>query len=149
MKRCEYIINNRTFAILPLENKKSKVIENNKEYIFNVTPKYIISKNCQFNGSSYETRRKITEKLTGDTYKSPILLNNIGNVIMFPTESPRLETCCWINYKNIKNYIQIDNDKVQIKFYEGKPITISSSLNVIKNQILKSNFLNFRITTNL
>lgn len=139
-----YVINKDTLAIVPYLKGKSIVYENNHEYIVNKSPRRIISLNCDFNGSSFEIRKQVTSKLTGDAYKVPMLLNNKENIIMFPTESPRLNTCCWINYKNIKCFYNSGNGLVTVKFNDGHPLIFSCSANIIRNQILKSNYLNFR-----
>ena len=52
----DYEINSSTLAIVPLDDKVSKVYEEEDEYIVQKSANSIIKDNCQFYGSSYEGR---------------------------------------------------------------------------------------------
>ena len=91
-----YLINSNTLAIMSYQSK-SIVFEKNKKIIINKNPNAIIKCNCNMYGSSYAGRVEGTKKLTGYSYKAPIIIEDKNNIIFFPTSSPRLKNTSWIN----------------------------------------------------
>ena len=106
----DYVINEDTLAIIPISKKKTAVYENHDCYVIDETVSKIMDDNCKYNGSSVETRIKSTYSLTGYSYKVPIIVAEDKNLIFFPTCSPRLRNCSWINLSNI-NKITSKDDK--------------------------------------
>ena len=109
-----YEISSSTLAIIPLENKKSKIIEEDNHYIVLKSTTEIISDSCKYFGSSYEGRHEGTKSLTGINYKSPIIVEETNEMIFFPTCSPRFSNCCWIALRHIDNYTK---EKNKCKFF--------------------------------
>ena len=70
----DYEINKETLAIIPVGDKKSKVIEKNGAYIIDSRPNKVMDESCKYYGSSFEGRQKGTSNLTGITYKAPIIV---------------------------------------------------------------------------
>ena len=77
----------------------------------------------------------------GFGYKTPIVVSEQDNMIFFPTSSPRLNDCSWINVNNIRS-IDKNDKKTTIIFTNGEEIEIEASYNIIKNQYFKSLQLN-------
>ena len=142
-----YMINNNTLAILPLGDTYSIVYEDNVSKIVKTRPNNIINYNCKMHGSSLEGRLKGTENLTGYSYKAPVSINN--DLLFFPTTSPRLKECSWINLYNIKtvNYDKFERT-TQIVFNNNKYIDFRISKNILNNQILKASFLDAKLKRN-
>lgn len=136
----KYKINEQTLAIIPINNTKTKIYEDNNVIIVNKSAKKIVEENCLYYGSSYEGRRHSTEDLIGITYKSPIIIEETNNIIFFPTCSPRLKTCGWISLNNLDNFVPY-NDESQIFFRNNLSLNINVSTSVIENQILKASRL--------
>ena len=67
-----YEINVDTIAIVPIDEKTSKVYEREEEYIVNKNSNKIIDNNCKYYGSSYIGRCEGTKYLTGIKSKCPI-----------------------------------------------------------------------------
>ena len=141
------MINNNTLAILPLGDTYSIVYEDNVSKIVKTRPNNIINYNCKMHGSSLEGRLKGTENLTGYSYKAPVSINN--DLLFFPTTSPRLKECSWINLYNIKtvNYDKFERT-TQIVFNNNKYIDFRISKNILNNQILKASFLDAKLKRN-
>ncbi len=97
-----YEINKNTLAIIPIENKKSKVIEKSNEYIISKNSFQVVEHSCKYFGSSYAGRHKGTKELTGITHKSPIIIEESSKLIFFPTTSPLRDDCIWVSLNNIK-----------------------------------------------
>ena len=133
----EYEINRKTLAIIPIGENKSKVIEVGEEFIVNCSPIKIVDNSCKFFGSSYEGRFYGTKTLTGITHKSPIIIEESKKIIFFPTKSPRLNTCIWLSFNNILNYIEKGKESI-ITFSCGKEIKLDISYSIIDNQVLRS-----------
>lgn len=147
-----YEINKNTMCLLYFENK-TYVYELNGMLITNDLPTNIIKNNCKYYGSSYSGRIDGTRYITGMKNKLPIIIEETREIIFFPTISPRLYDCSWINGKFVKNIIEISNDMVQIIFVDNQKININISYSVIENQIFKSSrlesLLHYRKSVNI
>ncbi len=145
----DYVITSKTLAILPYGKKSSLVYDADNSYIIARKPNAIINSNCIYHGSTYGGRLLGTKKLTGYSYKAPIIVDEINPIIFFPTSSPRLSSCCWLNLFNIStNYYDEILDKSYIRFTNNRVICLSVSKNILDNQILRAYKLAFKINKN-
>ena len=138
-----YLINRSTIALVSIDNK-TKIIEENNSYIINQKTKKIIEENCKSYGSSYIGRHEGSKYLTGFNYKTPIIIEETNNLIFFPTKSIRQENCVWISLNHIKNYRKYNN-KSRIIFNNNSELILDISIRILKNQVLKSIFLENQI----
>lgn len=139
-----YEINTNTLAIIPISDKISRVIEINDEYMINKSPLEIIDHSCKYFGSSYKGRYDGANAVLGYGYKTPIYIEEVSNIIFFPTESAKSNTCCWISYSQIEKIYSI-NDNACIKFYNGYELFIDISMFCLKNQFIRSMLLKERM----
>ncbi len=138
----DYEISKDTLAVIPVGEKKSKVIEKDCSFIINQSPNRVMDDSCKYYGSSMDGRQKGTTNLTGISYKAPIIVQEEGNIIFFPTSSPRLKKCCWVSLNNIDSYYYDYNRKTcVIVFDNNEKIEFDMSYCVLNNQILKSHRL--------
>ena len=93
-----YEITYDTQMILPIDSGKSKIIEEDSEYVVDNNVLEIMEHSCEYFGSSYEGRKEGTKKLIGVTHKSPIIIEESRKMIFFPTSSPDNKDCIWINF---------------------------------------------------
>lgn len=134
-----YEINKNTLAIIPIEDKKSRIIEKNNEYIISKNSFQIVEHSCKYFGSSYDGRHKGTKELTGITHKSPIIIEESSKLIFFPTTSPLRDDCVWISLNNILNYFPGNNGNTSfIEFKSGEKIELDMSIGSLTNQILRA-----------
>lgn len=133
----EYLINDNTLALIPLGKKKTIIYEDHDCYIIDEKISKIMDTNCQYHGSSLAGRIKKTNDMTGQNYKAPIIVSEKNPTVFFPTCSPRLKDCAWINAGNIDK-ISPNDDKCQIEFLNNESVEIDSTYNIINNQYLKS-----------
>lgn len=137
-----YEISKNTLAVIPIGEKKSKIIEKNNTYIINESPNRIMDGSCRYYGSSIGGRQKGTSNLTGISYKAPIIVQEEGNIIFFPTTSPRLKKCCWISLNNIDSYYyDFERKTCVIIFDNNTKLEFDISYCVLNNQVLKSHRL--------
>ena len=137
-----YEISKDTLAVIPIGEKKSKIIEKDNSYIINVSPNRIMDSSCRYYGSSIGGRQKGTSSLTGISYKAPIIVQEEGNIIFFPTTSPRLKKCCWVSLNNIDSYYyDFEKKTCVIIFDNSTKLEFDMSYCVLNNQILKSHRL--------
>lgn len=132
-----YEINEDTLAIVNDNNGMAKVYENDKEFYVNCSVKKIMEQSCEYFGSSFEGRKKATEKLIGVSYKPPIIVEESNEIIFFPTSSLRDVNNCWISLGHIKDYKQ-KNNTLQVNFKNGKSIKVFVSYVNIDRQILRA-----------
>lgn len=141
-----YLITKDTLAILPYNNQ-SIVIEKERKFIVKKNPNNIIKANCNMYGSSYAGRLDGTKKLTGYSYKAPIIIEDKTRTIFFPTGSPRLKNASWINLDNVE-YAYQEKNANKIMFNNGFSMKINTSINIINNQILRATRLSSIIAKN-
>lgn len=132
-----YEINANTQAIIPINENKSKIIEENRTLIVNETPMKIIERSCRYFGSSYQGRFLGTKNLIGVSHKAPIIIEETREIIFFPTNSPRQNSCVWISLKHLENYKKADQNSI-IKFYSGNLLTLDISYGMLDNQVLRA-----------
>ncbi len=135
-----YEININTIAIIPIDSKKSKIIEKDNFYIVKKKPTEIIDNSCKYFGSSYIGRHEGTKNLIGVNYKSPIVIEESREIIFFPTSSPRFNNCFWLSLSNIDSYKK--NDKYSKIYYKDSiEISLDISYESLQNQILRATML--------
>ena len=140
-----YEINEGTLAVMPTEEKKSKILEDHQEYIIDQTPYEVLDYSCKYFGSSYEGRKEGTKSILNINYKVPIIVENTRNIIFFPTNSPTSEDCMWISLKNINTIKEEDYNSTKIEFNNGVSIHVPISKRTIENQILRASRLDLVI----
>lgn len=138
-----YEINEGTLAVMPDTNdsRKSKILEDRKEYIIDSKPYEVMDYSCKYFGSSYEGRKEGTKAVLDINYKVPIIVENSTNLIFFPTNSPDSADCIWISLKNIKTIKEDDFNSTIIIFNNDIEITIPISKRTIENQIFRASRL--------
>lgn len=138
-----YEINEGTLAVMPDTNdsRKSKILEDRKEYIIDSKPYEVMDYSCKYFGSSYEGRKEGTKAVLDINYKVPIIVENSMNLIFFPTNSPDSADCIWISLKNIKTIKEDDFNSTRIIFNNDIGITIPISKRTIENQIFRASRL--------
>ena len=132
----DYEINFDTQAILPINNKSSKIIENDSEYIVNLDTLSILEHSCEYFGSSLEGRQIGTSKLVGFTHKVPVIIEETFDLIFFPTLSPKNKECSWLSYEHIYKPDKF-KDKTIIELKNGKKLLVDVSSAIIDNQLYR------------
>ena len=140
----EYSINKDTLAVIPFGKDKSIIYEKDDCFLVNERPNKIMDDSCKYYGSSMVGRLKGTDALIGITYKAPIIIEEGKPLVFFPTSSPRLKKCAWISLNNISKYYYDDiSRKSVIKFLNDETISFTMSYNILNNQVLKANRLEY------
>ena len=136
----EYFISEDTLMLLPLSKNETKILDISGEYIIEKNIFEVVDESCQYYGSTYNGRFKKKKKTLDMDYKLPIIIDEVKEVVLFPTCSPKLENCIWICVNNVENYIK--NNKVSvIKFTNGVSSELNISINTLENQILRATML--------
>ena len=140
-----YEINAKTLAIIPINKEMCKIIEEEEEFVVELSQLKIIDNSCKFFGSSYEGRLSGTKAITGISHKAPIIIEESRKIIFFPIKSPRLDTCVWISFNNLDTYYQ-EKENIIIKFFCGKRIELNISYKILDNQVLRSSRIDSILT---
>lgn len=142
----EYLITNKTLAILPYLRRFSVILEVDNIILINKNPIKIINFNCNYHGSSYLGNLSGSSYLTGLSYKLPISIDN--NYVFFPTTSPRNKACSWINLFNVLTVKKRNKDDSNILFINNKSINFNISCNKLNHQLLQAYYLAAKIKQN-
>lgn len=133
----EYEINRNTLAIIPIDKNKCEVYEINKHFFVETSARKVIEHSCRYFGSSYLGRIEGSKSLIKSTYKVPIIIDDLLDIIFFPTSSIRDNNCIWISYNNVVDYCEKD-DNCFITFKEDNKIEFPHSYYIIDNQMSRS-----------
>ncbi len=131
-----YEINDKTVALYAMAGK-TRVYEEDKNFIVEKAANAIMEDSCSYFGSSLAGRKKGTESLIGVSYKAPIIVEESNEIIFFPTSSPRMNTCSWVRSSMVEGYYY-QNNKLIVEFKNGDKIPFDVSYGVIDNQILRA-----------
>jgi len=134
-----YEINSATLAIIPVNEKTSNIIEEDNVYTINKSTTEIIDNSCKYFGSSYIGRVEGTKHIIGYSYKLPIIIDEIREIIFFPTSSPKYD-CSWIALKQISRF-EKSNQNSMILFKNNFKLELDISYNTLENQVLRANYL--------
>lgn len=132
----KYEINDKTVALYSMNNK-TRVYEEDKNFIVDAPTNEIMEESCSYFGSSMEGRKKGTHHLIGVNYKAPIIVEESKDLIFFPTTSPKLKTCSWLRSNKIDRYYY-KNGHLVVEFKNGDKILLNISYDMINNQILRA-----------
>lgn len=122
---------------MPISNMQTKIIENNKVLLVNSKSFKIISDNCKMYGGSFTGKSEISKIILKCKSKVPVILDDQGNIIMFPSNSKCQSNCVWLNYNNIRDYKKNGHKNVVITFLNGTKIAINISFYSFEKQINK------------
>ncbi len=133
----DYEINDETMALIQLGEEKTKIIEEDKEYVIDKSAYSIMDDSCKYFGSSYLGRVEGSKNMIGYEYKLPIIVEESRKLIFFPTSSPYSEDCSWISLKHVDNIEKNDNNTILV-FKNGTKVKLNVSKASFNNQLLRS-----------
>lgn len=133
----DYEINDETMALIQLGEEKTKIIEEDNEYVVNKSAYSIMDESCKYFGSSYLGRVEGSRNMIGYEYKLPIIVEESRKLIFFPTSSPSSDDCSWISLKHVNN-IEKTSDNTVLVFKNGTKIKLNVSKASFNNQLLRS-----------
>lgn len=137
-----YEVNDETMAIIGLNEKNSKVLEKEREYLISTNSYEVLDYSCQYFGSSYLGRLDGSKKMLDAKYKLPIIVEESAELIFFPISSPENEDCIWIALQWFDDIVEI-NKKIYIRLKNGRKIEVKTSKYSIKNQVMRASRLNY------
>lgn len=132
-----YEINVETLLIVPFEKEKSKIYEEDGEYIVNLPPLEIIRNSCLYFGCTYDGRREAIKSMIGVDMKVPIIIEDTRNIIFFPTSSCINKEAIWISYQNLLKYSKLNDFSTVLYFKNNKSINVDIKYNLIDNQVIR------------
>ena len=142
-----YNINDETLAVIPSGNKKSKILEKNKNYDLDISTFKVIEHSCEYFGVSYNSRLEGSYNFIKTKYKSPIIIEESSRLIFFPISSPKKHNSLWISFNNISEYYPCKNKRhTLIKFKNGYKMEVEVSYYSFNQQYLKAARLSTIIT---
>ena len=135
-----YEINKNTCAIVTINDKITKVVENQDDYYVNKSSFEVMEDSCAYYGSSCEGRIKGTKNILGSMYKVPIVVEESNDIVFFPTDSLKSKNCVWISLNQIEKYEKF-GQYTKVNFKNGKDLIIKMSINSFEMQVLRANRL--------
>ena len=137
----KYEISNGTLAIVPNEDDNSLIYEDNERFIVEESPFKIMEDSCKYFGSTYKGRKDSAKEILGAEYKTPVVIEDSTNLIVFPTTSPKAEDCAWICLNRVKNINKVDSFNTKITFDNDRELIVPCSYRSIENQLSRASRL--------
>ena len=132
-----YEVNTSTLALIAINEKLSRVIERENDFLINKSTLEIIEDSCLYFGSTFEGRCKGTKKLLGYSYKLPIIIEESKSLIFFPTASPRFNKCSWLSLHNVDKFVPLSNG-TRVLFKNGSYFDLDHSYDSLENQLMRA-----------
>lgn len=144
-----YIINDNTLALIGINPKCTKILENSNEFIVNESVISIINNSCLNYGSSYQGRWDASKFYLNREYKLPIIIRSNDYIIFMPLKSVFRSDCIWICFNRIVNYYE-KVGKINVDFYNYGVYEFDISIKSFESLISKSCILqkNIKIREN-
>ena len=139
-----YEIDLSTLLLISIDDKSTKVVTLDDDFIINDSCKNIVNNSCKYFGSTLAERIKMTKRLTNISSKTPIIIEESRNIIFFPLKSTRDNYNIWISFNNLDTYVK-DGKKTILNFKNGKKIIINFSYYIIDNQVTRSLILDYEL----
>ena len=137
-------ISSNTVLIRNKGKNETEILYLDECIILPYSSKKIVDNNCKLFGSSLNGRIESSKKWLGYDYKLPIIIDEIRNLVLFPTRSIDSPKNIWFSYNTIDEYNKINNG-VEITLKNGKKIYINESFNVFESQFIRASKLHKRI----
>ena len=137
----KYEISKGTLAIVPEQEDKSLVYEDDEKYIIEESPYKIMEDSCKYFGSTYKGRKESSKAILGADYKVPIIIEDTNNLIVFPTAAPKSDDCVWISLKRVKRIEKYDVYSTRIIFDNDREIIVPCSYRSLENQLSRASRL--------
>ena len=137
-----YEVNLSTLLLIGIDEKSTKVVDFNGEYLINDNVKNIINYSCKFFGSSLVERGNVTKRLINISNKAPIFIEETKNMIFFPLRSTREKVNIWISFNNLESYEQVGR-KTLLKFNNQYELLIDYSYYMVDNQMTRCMMLDY------
>lgn len=134
------IVDKNTYALIS-DFDKSRIIKSSETNLISEKINNIVDNSCKYYGSSLNGRIAGSRDILGISYKVPIVLSELNNIILFPTTSLRKEECSWLNLYAIDSYKKLTKNTVEIIFINNIKIIIKISYNSLNRQILTASRL--------
>lgn len=135
-----YIFKNDDMAICPITNgnpydTKSQILTYNKEpRMVDTPPQKTLEMTCRFYGSTFQSLRTDTARLSRICSKPPILLSPVISIFLFSTHSERSLDNMWINTEFVQDIKSLKNQHTKITFSDGQSITTTAKERTIWHQ---------------
>lgn len=132
-----YELSSNIVLIRSINQKESEIVNLNGSFSIPYSIKTILDKNCKLFGSSLNGRIESSKEWLGYDYKLPIIIDEIRNLVLFPTRSIDSPKNIWFSYNAIDDY-NYKKDGIEIILKNGKKIKIKESFNVFENQYIRA-----------
>lgn len=137
-----YEIDLSTLLLIGIDEKTTKVVDFNGEYLIDDNAKNIINYSCKFFGSSLIERGNMTKRLINISNKAPIFIEETKKIIFFPLRSTREKVNIWISFNNLESYEQVGR-KTLLKFKNQQEVLIDYSYYMVDNQMTRCMMLDY------
>ena len=140
----DFELSSNVVLLRSISDNTTELVNYNETLTIPLNSKTIIDRNCKLFGSSLNGRIESSREWLGYDYKLPIIIDEIRNLVLFPTRSVDSPKNIWISYNAIDDYNQTKNG-IELLLKNGNSIVIKESFNVFESQFIRASKLHKRI----
>lgn len=130
-----YIISEKTLAVIGISKEVSKVVEENDTFLVEKCWQEILNDSCLYYSSSFQGRVEGSKIILHRDYKVPIIVQEYGSLIFLPVGNQTDFTCSWVSLKKIENYAILSKE-IRLFFKGNKDLFIASGKSAFESQLL-------------
>ncbi|MFJ7699402.1 competence protein ComK [Lysinibacillus fusiformis] len=143
------IMSSETMLYMPVYdsfgNLCTRVMEKSKDYISKIPPTKLMDYNLRYYGSSLRGAFDGSKMILGKLNKNPIVVDERGNILWFPSKSPLHPECIWFAVHHIEEYFSVDKKSTKVIFTNGQDIIVDVSVKTIEYRIQRAFLLKYRL----
>jgi competence protein ComK len=110
------------------------VMEEEQSFIVDQPPLKILEDSIEYIGSDFKGSLAGARKNTGKRRLTPIMVNYILNICLFPDRKYKSNDCIWINSHYIMNTKPLDRQTI-IEFSNGSNLIVNSRISPFREKI--------------
>jgi competence protein ComK len=111
------------------------VVEREHSFIVDKCPLHVLEDSIQYVGSDFKGSLAGERKITGRSRMTPMMVNFILNICLFPDRAYKNEYCVWINSNQIIDTKAMGQHQTAIEFSNGSFFIINSRLSPFRAKV--------------
>jgi competence protein ComK len=135
----DYIIQPQFFYLFGALDRYGKlctiIVEEEHSFIVDKSPLQVLEDSIQYVGSDFKGSLASARKTTGRSRMTPMMVNFILNICLFPDRAYKNEYCVWINSNQIIDMKAMGQQQTVIEFSNGSSLIVNSRLTPFRAKV--------------
>jgi competence protein ComK len=111
------------------------IVEEEHSFIVDKSPLQVLEDSIQYVGSDFKGSLASARKTTGRSRMTPMMVNFILNICLFPDRAYKNEYCVWINSNQIIDMKAMGQQQTVIEFSNANSLIVNSRLTPFRAKV--------------